>query len=347
MAPIAVVEALDSPRPEASLKTASSTPRINTGDKLNTLHTGVLHLDTTKFDNNTAHLYEHLIIAQFQVLFLQNYKVVTPYGWLNGETYAQRMFIDFGFYDADVEKLFFKYIEGGHAFTPDEINAQLSQLEAESRARMQIADMDKLMSELAEIDKIGFTNLDVIKVPVIDSDTPACDKSLIAEIPAEDDFTDHTVSVGLIDPTDDDSLAFLRILPIVYDLMHYTAHSVGGYGDNTSGPRRNKRGAMGAVAIYTFGTKKFSAPQYKKLLQRQFREYAKADLDGTIVPYLNGFTRTSTWSSMPLDYYKTTGILASRELIAGKITSETISDIISRLDIEITKTTDDHRHICH
>ena len=202
-------------------------------DNMNPLQTGILVLRTDHFDDTVTHLYEHLFIARFKKLLTEKYKIITPYGWLDGETFSDVIFLDFGFYKNEVKQLFESYTQSDHIFTHDEIQSELKRMGAELRVKLEPKDYDQITEELRKIDEIGFT--DVKKMdPVILDATAFRGSKIISEKAAKQSYVDYTVTAGLTDLTLEESLVFLRSLPIIYDLIDSIVYAQEAYGDTKS-----------------------------------------------------------------------------------------------------------------
>jgi hypothetical protein len=318
-------------------------------DNMNPLQTGILVLRTDHFDDTVAHLYEHLFIAKFKKLLADKYKIITPYGWLDGETFSDVIFLDFGFYQNEVKQLFESYTQSDHVFTHDEIQHELKRMGAELGVKLEPKDYNQVTEELRKIDEIGFT--DVKKMdPVILDATAFRGSKIISEKAAKQSYVDYTVTAGLTDLTLEESLVFLRSLPIIYDLIDSIVYAQEAYGDTKSYPLSNTQNTMGAMAIYTFQKDSFSEEKLLKNLKTAFFQFGQMnrDLFGEwLQAYLKSFVNAKNWHTLTIDYYRYTGILTSREAVVAKMTPEAVLDLFSKLTFEITKTTDEHKEICY
>jgi hypothetical protein len=319
------------------------------GVNMNPLQTGIFVLRTDHFDDTVAHLYEHLFIARFKKLLIEKYKIITPYGWLDGEAFSDVVFLDFGFYQNEAKQLFESYVQSDHVFTHDEIQHELKRMGAELGLKLEPKDYNQVTEELRKIDKIGFTDIKEVDPAILDTRDFKGSK-IILEKAAKQSYVDYTVTAGLTDLTLEESLVFLRSLPIIYDLIDSVVYDQEAYGDTKSYPLINTQNTMGAMAIYTFQKDYFSEEKLLKNLKTAFFQFGQMNrnvFEEWLQAYLKSFVNVKNWHTLTIDYYRYTGILTSREAVVAKMTPEAVLDLFSKLTFEITKTTDEHRVICY
>ena len=51
--------------------------------------------------------------------------------------------------------------------------------------------------------------------------------------------------------------------------------------------------------------------------------------------YANGFITTQTWNTLPIEYYRYAGVIASRNTIAELLTPEAVADVFSQIHITV------------
>ncbi len=319
------------------------------GVNMNPLQTGIFVLRTDHFDDTVAHLYEHLFIARFKKLLIEKYKIITPYGWLDGEAFSDVVFLDFGFYQNEAKQLFESYVQSDHVFTHDEIQHELKRMGAELGLKLEPKDYNQVTEELRKIDKIGFTDIKEVDPAILDTRDFKGSK-IILEKAAKQSYVDYTVTAGLTDLTLEESLVFLRSLPIIYDLIDSVVYDQEAYGDTKSYPLSNTQNTMGAMAIYTFQKDSFSEAKLLKNLKTAFFQFGQMNRDlfeEWLQAYLKSFVNAKNWHTLTIDYYRYTGIITSREAVVAKMTPEAVLDLFSKLTFEISKTTEEHEDICY
>lgn len=296
-----------------------------------------------EMDWGVAHLYEHLLIRSFRERVEANGYSPFLYGWVSGETFEGVLFIDYGFYNPEVEELFVKFMQDTPRINLTNLENEILRIQAEDRVLVDIGNKKRLMELLKEMDKTTFTNInDGSEVRQID-DTPLSHASLIKDRRSSRAFKQVTVAVGLPQASLEEKAIFLRMTPIIFDTIDSALFSEGLYQNEVSWPVHNKHhDSMLAHAIYTLRKGTASNKNLEKIVHEALAGIELGGNEEEIKYYANGFVGTPNWHTFPIDYYRYTGIIVSKRQIAELFKVEKLQELVSRLRVQVTRTTPEH-----
>lgn len=81
------------------------------------LCTGYYHLNTTGFEHEVAHVYEHMLVMTAHRRLAAAGVGNLLAGWVAGETFPRMMFIDYTLYTAQAEQVLAAYMAGRTGLT--------------------------------------------------------------------------------------------------------------------------------------------------------------------------------------------------------------------------------------
>lgn len=311
------------------------------------LRTGLYCLDIRQFNSDVAHLYEHLLIRSFGYSLKNSGYLQSLYGWVGGETFRDLMFIDYGFYNPKVEQLFNDFIRQKSKLNIDLLDLELSRIESELLTNVVVGNREILINHLQEINSHAWINLSApsAATPVHHFKQPAkqIKPRLLVEKESKKSFKNITVIFALPNATKSEKITFLGLTPIVSDAINYALFDLGLYQNENSWPVYNQpHDTMLGHSIFTL---KRSSHSNKSLEIAAKQAITTLNLDNhqdELDCYISGFLQTPNWHTFPIDYFRYSGILASKDAIAKGLTAASISKILNRLELKVVNTTKDH-----
>ncbi len=289
---------------------------------------------------DVAHLYEHLVIARFKKYVHDKGYSGALYGWVSGETFPAVIFIEAGFYDPAVKSLFdtFMQSEADARIDLSMLDHELERLQAEEQAVVKKIDLLQLKSDLLRLDAQPF--LDHEKTTSASLALATTNKhtgSSLALEPTPNLFVTNTVIVSLSDASTEDNALFLRLTPPLFAIIEEAVNAAGGYVltyEDTPSYNQSRHGVY-EVAQVSFRSTRYDSEALGTELTKAIACFdAHSRLDA-LNAYREGFEKTETWSTLPIDYYRSTGILTSRHQIATNFTPEKVTDVIRRVIVTI------------
>ena len=98
------------------------------------LCTGYYHLNTTGFEHEVAHLYEHMLVMTAHRRLAAAGVGNLLAGWVAGETFPRMMFIDYTLYTAQAEQVLAAYMAGPNRIDWDLLDQELQRVQTEARS---------------------------------------------------------------------------------------------------------------------------------------------------------------------------------------------------------------------
>jgi|GEM_PF-3050998 len=309
----------------------------------NTAKTGLYRLQTQNIDWGVAHLYEHLLIRSFHELVSKKGYSPYLYGWVGGETFQDVMFVEYGFYNPDIERLFIDFMDGHHRINLDSLDNEITRLEAEDNVIITVKDKKQLERVLNDMDKAIFirvdANSDIEQLPELRKGNSL----MLQERRSKKSFKQVTIAVGLPDASLEDKALFLRLTPIIFDAMNERLFNLGAYENEASWPVCNTpHSAMLAHAIYTVKRGAISNNELTAIAKEALRGISLRSHEHELGYYASGFVDTPNWHTFPVDYFRYTGILVSKDQIAKLLTVPNVENILQRLKVHTLPTTQEH-----
>lgn len=305
---------------------------------MNIMITTVFHrLDTSDTDWQVAHLFEHLFVTGFYK-FLDGHSIsLTLFGWMSAETFEDCIYIDAGFYDPRVGALMEKYISQQHTFSSGDITCALSQMQSEEKVLLSITDHQLLSNELKKLSKrLWDTSLR----------TKSPGAQAIAVKRSAKDFKDVIVTVHADNLTPEEQKVFLRFHVVVIDVISEALVTKKGAYSHGNSPVALRDDSMAYMSKFTM------RQDDQAMSLASLRDYIQAALEDikidtnmqTLERHFTVFAKEALWQSMPLEYYRSTGIITTNQEVASLATAERLASILTKLRVMTRRATsaDDH-----
>ena len=310
------------------------------------LHTGLYRLDTHDFDQNTAHLYEHLLINAFYRHAEASGISMKALGWVGGETFDRHMFIEYGLYSNEPAILLDEFLQHSSRINLDDLAVCLKQIAAEDRSTVTVPNNDTLHAALTKLDALRFINLDKDTGPARMTQSHSEHEQIKAITLRRNAkaFRDYTVIFELGDLTPDQLALACRLSPILHDASAQVAHSLGAYERrSTLVMKHSAEEPPILVGIFTLPKNITTIRNIKQMIIDAITELHCTEKDASALNrYFNVFAYSPDYHYMPVSYYKYTGVLTSRARIAALATTENINTIFDSIAVHVLPTTPKH-----
>ena len=310
------------------------------------IHTGIYHIPIHGIDHDVAHLYEHLIIVTFKQSLKDLGFSKYLFGWVGGETFRDVLFIEYGIYNAEVEKAFKQFMSKPQRINYEYLDNELLRIQAEEKMLINSIDKDTLVEQLRRLDSEKFLDHDedIDTIFTTHSTEPVPSKT-ISMRKSKSKYKDITIMLGARNLTAKEKLAFLRLTPMLHDTINDCLYALGSYQNESSWaidkPARN---GMFIATIYTIRRNSYTNKQIVKSLHDSL-EALRSDVQNhpnELRHYIDGFLSTPNWNDFPIDYFRYAGIITSKKNVAESLTPATIDALISKIEVEVTVTNQDH-----
>jgi hypothetical protein len=303
------------------------------------LSTAIFFKDIRGYDYGVAHLYEHILVRGFRDILKDNGTIDGIWGWISGETFPEMMFISAGFYDDRVRKQFLVYINSSMTFDTAVIKQEIERIEAEDDANINY-NIDEIIDKLRDIDSDKFVSLgqqkDVI-IHVTETKKTTKSKYLIAKN-SKQDFQNFSIKIGVKNPTELEKEIFLRLNILAGDVVARIVDSLSGYGYFRTGPIYNIKDED---FIYELLEQTIRKDKYnEKKIHREITSHLRAidfkDQKVALDKYIKGYYE-KTSCDIPIEYFRTTGIVTSKYHIYKLFTPENVQKAWGKLEVKIEK----------
>jgi hypothetical protein len=314
------------------------------------LHTGVYRLDIRSINSEIAHLYEHLLIRSFDIRVVQAGYAPYLMGWVGGETFRDAMFVDYGLYSAEVELLFREYMTGSSKIEFELLDDELERIAAESRVLLEYTSKDELIACLQDIDSRTWVDLSAETSGGVEHfavPTPQVRPELLTEHRSKKSYKDITVRWTLSDATLEERTVLLRLLPILLDALSLQFWPMGAYGRATSWPLySNEAERMAILSIHTVRRSRHTNAAFKRAAEEALRSIDLEAHWDEVEQYKQCFATTPNWHSFPIDYFRYTGIVASKRDIVNLMTLPRMQSVLRKLHVEVVNAQPAHYDVC-
>lgn len=305
---------------------------------MNKLHTGTYWLDIRSFDNEVAHLYEHMLIQTFINRLTGQGISRYLFGWIDGETFNDVLFISYNFYLPSVEQLFINFITHEHRVDMTLYNLELERLQAETQA-VATCDKSQVLSRIRAIDQATFTNITDITDPYYFPINQSPVTSVIELKPDESLFERVMVTYYVDNLSIVEKVVFLRIAPILSEAISEILHAAGAYTiDGGAFDDDQQTDSMARLPVlYTIKKGTADSKQLQTMLTHAIKQLPNHVLENAeqVRHYIHVFESDPAWIDAPIEYYRNSGLLTSRSVIAQSFTPESVAEIISRVVVAI------------
>lgn len=310
------------------------------------LRTGLLHLNLGNTNFDVAHLYEHMLIETFKRSLEDHGISKYLFGWISGETFHDILFIEYGFYNPKTEQLFLDFMQSNSRINYNLLDIELERIQAEDSSIIVTIDKDAILSLLKKIDQLVFINHRDDFIPTkIRTPSNNSDSKILEMKRAKKQFREVAISFGIRDITSQDLQILLRLRPLVLDAIDTSLFNMGAYGIDTSLTACHPDLSLTfVISAYNIRRKGIALKQINEKIRKNIMGLAD-DIQkhsDEITDYMSGFVTTPNWHSFPIDYYRYTGMITSKNNIRKLFTPENIIALLAKLEISVTTATADH-----
>lgn len=292
------------------------------------------------YDNEAAHIYEHIFISNFHKLLKKNGFTFGLYGWVQGSTFNDIILIEVAFYDKSAEKLFLDFVNHPMIITEKDIQHAISVISVETRANIEV-DMAALNKELEIISNLPFHDLESQPILSRFMHKKNSSKSEIINMHTKKStFEKANLIFAYIEKDLQEIAIIFRIWPILYDNILSIINKNCGYCVNSHSPAFNKRSGYLLMGIEVGLRKGTSAKQHlendiNKMLKSINFQKRKPELK----QYITTFKNNIDFAHIPEQIFDNTGVLVSRSKIAELFTAENVQRVWDKLEFNITNRT--------
>lgn len=304
------------------------------------IHTGLYRLDIRKFNFDITHIYEHLLLRTFLSQLKASNFSLCLYGWMGGDTFNEVSFIRYGFYDPRVEKLFHDFMQSASRIDARYLEGALRGVAAEEKSLIQV-DRKQLFVKLRAIDAAPWELVDRVTGAPSELMSAArhFDKEIIHLQKSAKSFRDVTVVASMEHPELLDIVAYQRVHTMVLDIIHSVVWDLGLYEREVSRSQYHKPSdTITTFGIFSMQRGGASIKDIKMAIVDTMQQFSLRGHEDELLCYRDALTAVASWSDFPVQYFRHSGILASRQQVAESLSLDRVEKIIHSLDIEVLPT---------
>lgn len=295
------------------------------------------YLDVSDMQWHVSHLFEHLVIRGFLSMLEENGDAPELIGWINGETFEQNLYIDAGFYSPEIAERFERYIDSLPAFDENAIRHAVATASAEERLKLEIADEEIMREELAVL-----SHREWDKTSLHANNQPA---EIILESPAEDNYSDVVLQIYANELSDDEAVVFLRLRVVLIDMILRALDAFPGVYPQGNSRLAKQDDSMAYMSLFT-AAKEYAPEDIQETVEKYIHAYDVRSAYPAINRHFEVFAAEPLWQSIPIEYFKETGLNVTNAQIAALITPELIEGVFAKIAILARLATDDdYAHI--
>lgn len=295
-----------------------------------------LYKKISPYDNEAAHIYEHLFIDAFEQFVQQKGFSLGLFGYLGGRTYNDIMLIEGGFHNNKVEKLLYGFIKHPIKITEEAINKSLAVISSELTSHIKIIDKNKLITTLNEISKLPFHNIEEQNILEQFPAKEPKKSSLLILTKAQKDFKKLEIDFDYKGTSPEDIVVAYRIWHILIYNVLPIIRKLGGYDSDSSDPWFDEgKKWLSMYLKITLGKNSTTEKNLSDNIKKMQKEMDFSKLKKELNIYTNSFKNSETLSRIPEDIFINSGILVSRNKIAELFTSENVQRVWDKLELSI------------
>lgn len=293
-------------------------------------------LDIQDIEQNVAHIFEHIVIHGFRQFLTKNGLNSDLFGWIDGETFEDLIFIRGGFYRSSTAELFDTYIKTNHLYTDSEILHAIKVVENEDKISLSY-NIDELRKEIVHLSNRSWGQ--------VNNNNKRNNKFLLSQIDG-DTFNDVTLSIYAYNLSQSEKKLFLRTRTILIDIINnFLYDQISAYTRGSSSLYIEKE-LSGYISIYTINDKDLDIKKIQKDCKKQLSLFNVHEYYHDIYEQFTTSADEQLLQFAPLDYYRETGLITTNDEIMKLATESNISSLISKIDVVVRNTIKtDLRHI--
>lgn len=288
--------------------------------------TRLYRLNISDIDWQTAHIFEHVLLAYFRPHLEAHGTNSDLYGWVNGETFSDQLFISGGFYNSKAATIFDDYINRLPVFSKATIQHAIQTVESEERKIITVNDWPLLLSQFDELRQRDWNN----------HETKTSVKSVaLNEKRDAAMFRSLTIGIGSAALSPDEIKLLCRFQVIISDMVENRLQEQ--YATYTTG-RSELLEWKDGHAFFTRVTFKRKAATIKDITsasEKSLRQFDVAKNWADIQKHFETFAHEPDWQTLAVTYFKHTGVTTSNSEIAALATQKNIARLFQKLHIQV------------
>jgi len=310
---------------------------------MKTQYTGIYRLLIQKHNSDIVHLYEHVIIQSFKHTLEQRGYSLALCGNLHGETFREVCFIEYMFFDENVERIFKDFMSNKSRMLDRYVQNELEVIEAESKSHLLIPSQDKLQKKLNEIDSLTWidasSNKEIARHIATESDQ--IDHTILSDKRSKKSFRDIAILIGIIDCSVEEKLSFYGILPIIYNSLAKSIHELGMYELSTSPPRYDDDyNAMTGCIIFSMKRGNHTTASIQKHINSLAKDMDILNHQDELKTYVSNYAHSARTVSFPIDFYSYAGLVTSPSQVAEQMSAISVQRLLEKCVIKTVPATD-------
>ncbi len=295
------------------------------------ISTAIYKLDVRDVQWDVAHLFEHLFIRAWYAHLADRGYNNALFGWVRGETFEERLFIDAGFYDVAVAQMFNDYLHRARSFDSSEIDAALADIGIEELSEITVSDMQRVQLELQKL-SARFTS-------TTDADASLRPSQPNTYITLDDDAAQyHDVSLLITGEnlSSSEQIVFLRLKVLLIDIINRSIGERYGYYEHGHSALNRHDKSMGYMSKITIRKSEVTLDTLEAHLNKSLRAFSARDNWLQISNHINAFANEPLWRNAPIEYFRETGIVTDTKEISELTVSDRVESILAKITIRVT-----------
>lgn len=289
------------------------------------INTTIRKLTTTNVDWHVAHFFEHVVINEWYAHLEANGYHPALFGWIEGETFEDRLFISAEFYEDKVHDLFNAYIHSDLKLTDQVIQKSLDDIGAEEQSFVSVRSNVRLREQLENL-MHDFSSKKHISIKKSESFLDIQENSTL--------YNDISLIITAEKLTHNEQIVLLRFKVIIIDIIRYFIGTRYAYYNQGNSPFARSDHSMSFVSKITFRDGQSSLEVFAQYLQKNVQDFPINKHWGQIEAHFYEFAREPLWRDVALEYYRETGIDTTPNEISTLATADTIKSILSKISIQ-------------
>lgn len=292
------------------------------------INTSLYTTSTKGYQWEVAHLFEHLVINGFYKLAQEQGYNTALIGWIDADTFEDRIYLDVGFYDKKVANLYASYMNNLPVFNDSEIETCMGIMMAEDRALYVVTDKEVLKQAINELSRKGWVEEGSIV-------TQTQFGELLRSSKATAKFRDITIGIYADNLTEDEQKLFLRFEVLLNDIFtHAIGSNFNGYCRGVS-PVQKDNHIISALLVCTVAKGAATTQQIRALLEKALVDFDTSKNIDQIDAHFRAFSEVPLWKNLAISYYRWTGINTTTQEIASLANRSNIDSLLSKIKIVV------------
>ena len=282
-------------------------------------------------DHDVCHLFEHLVIRRFLRVAEKSGNERAFVGELHGTTSESSVFFDVAFFTCELITLFEKVIADMRPFDLAMIRESVAHIEAEIKSSVVIWDEKELRKQLARCQK-DFARRRSARLGKITE--PAKNPPLEIDYQPED-FIDFTLTIEISDASDQATVAFFCMYPILLDLARSACFDRAPVYPSSHSEFTAYHDGNSVSQTYTV-KKSFDWQNAGKAAQNYLRTFDVTPHTSRLKDLAEAFTTDPFYNSAPIYFYQKTATPFTKEDLAKSITVANLQVILQQVVVNVS-----------